>query len=79
MEATTAPVADPNNAPPRRLPLAAKLQYAYLLRVPILVGITLFVLPIVSLFAFRQLAGKSVSSRPLEHSLDHGCDYDPGL
>jgi hypothetical protein len=35
VEATTAPVADPNNAPPRRLPLAAKLQYAYLVRVPI--------------------------------------------
>ena len=57
MAATTAPVADPNNAPPKRLPLAAKLQYAYLLRVPILVGITLFVLPIVSLFALPQLLG----------------------
>ena len=57
MAATTAPVADPNNAPPKRLPLAAKLQYAYLLRVPILVGSTLFVLPIVSLFALRQLLG----------------------
>lgn len=57
MGATTAPVADPNNAPPKRLPLAAKLQYAYLVRVPILVGITLFGLPIVSLFAVRQLLG----------------------
>ncbi|HZL66985.1 MAG TPA: patatin-like phospholipase family protein, partial [Candidatus Limnocylindrales bacterium] len=38
-------------------PLGVKLQYAYLVRVPILVGITLFALPIVSLFALRQLLG----------------------
>ncbi|MGB8770629.1 MAG: hypothetical protein WCC92_13490, partial [Candidatus Korobacteraceae bacterium] len=43
--------------PPPPLPPGVKLQYAYLLRVPILVGVTLFALPIVSLFVFRQLLG----------------------
>ena len=51
------PVGIPEHTPTKRLPLAANIQYAYLLRVPILVGITLFVLPIVSLFTFRQLLG----------------------
>lgn len=41
-----------------RLPFGAKLQYAYLLRVPILIGGILVALPIVSLFtSFRQLLG----------------------
>ncbi len=44
--------------PPRkRLPLGVWLQYGYLLRVPILVAIALFALPIVALFVYRQLLG----------------------
>lgn len=39
------------------LPAAAKLQYLYLLRVPILMGITLFFLPILSLTKFYSLLG----------------------
>ncbi len=47
-----------SDKPPRkRLPLGVWLQYGYLLRVPILVGITLFALPIVALFVYRQLLG----------------------
>ena len=57
MGTSTAPAPGPNDAPPKQLPLGVKLQYAYLVRVPILVGITLFALPIVSLFALRQLLG----------------------
>ncbi len=56
MGATTAPAPDSKDAPPK-LPLGVRLQYLYLLRVPILVGITLFALPIVSLFTYRQLLG----------------------
>src|SRR5215471_4400062 len=41
-----------------RLPFGAKLQYAYLLRVPVLIGSILVALPIVSLTtSFRQLLG----------------------
>src|SRR5579864_8545580 len=39
------------------LPSAAVLQYFYLLRVPILMGITLFTLPILSLTEFHSLLG----------------------
>src|SRR5947209_9231522 len=39
------------------LPRAAKLQYLYLLRVPILIGTALFAFPVVSLFIFRSLLG----------------------
>lgn len=39
------------------LPQAAVLQYLYLLRVPILMGITLFALPILSLTSFSSLLG----------------------
>ena len=57
MGANIAPAEDPNNVPPKPLPLGVLLQYLYLLRVPILVAITLFALPIVSLFTYRQLLG----------------------
>ncbi|HEY6969477.1 MAG TPA: pentapeptide repeat-containing protein [Candidatus Angelobacter sp.] len=39
------------------LPRAAKWQYLYLLRVPILMGLVLFALPIVSVTAFQSLLG----------------------
>jgi uncharacterized protein YjbI with pentapeptide repeats len=39
------------------LPSAAILQYLYLLRVPILVGVSLFALPILSLTKFHSLLG----------------------
>jgi hypothetical protein len=48
-----------NDLPPARHTRSqfpwAKLQYLYLLRVPILMGVMLFFLPMVSLFLFRQL------------------------
>ena len=49
--------AESDQPPRKRLPLGVWVQYGYLLRVPILVGITLFALPIVSLFVYRQLLG----------------------
>jgi len=39
------------------LPWRTRLQYLYLLRVPILIGITIFCFPILSLYKFRQLLG----------------------
>src|SRR5215471_11462591 len=39
------------------LPRAAKWQYLYLLRVPTLMGLVLFALPIVSVTAFQSLLG----------------------
>jgi len=51
----TATPAPPGARPP--LNLSAILQYAYLLRVPLIAAISLFGLPIVSLFWARQLLG----------------------
>lgn len=47
------------------LPRAAVLQYFYLLRVPILMGITLFVLPILSVTWLRSLLGNLFVLDPL--------------
>ncbi len=51
--------APPNPQQPvrRRLPWRSRIQYLYLLRVPILIGAAVVSLPIVSLFKFRQLLG----------------------
>ena len=38
-------------------PCFGKIQYLYLLRVPLLMSLTIFLLPILSLFCFRQLLG----------------------
>ncbi len=39
------------------LPWRTRLQYSYLLRVPIVIGLTLFAFPILSIYEFRQLLG----------------------
>ena len=57
MGASVPPAEVPNNPPPKGVPLGVWIQYLYLLRVPILAGITLLALPIVSLFVYRQLLG----------------------
>jgi hypothetical protein len=51
------PAQDPHKESPLPKPCFGKIQYLYLLRVPILVGLTIFFLPIVSLYCFRQLLG----------------------
>ena len=56
MEGSIATV-ESDKPPRKRLPLGVWLQYGYLLRAPILVGVTLFALPIVALFVYRQLLG----------------------